>query len=86
MIIILDNCFSDNAIKATPLAKQTVELFAAVGADQRVFDNPSDLTRNLNCIFIRKLVEKVAFRKRKEEKSLVLLDIITNLQSYSNAE
>ena len=86
VVIILDSCFSGNAIRATPLAERTVELLAAVSADQRAFGKPSDSARILNRTFTARLAGEVAIRRGREEKSLVLSDVIANLRSHSNAE
>lgn len=86
IVIILDSCFSGNAIRATPLAERTVELIAAVSADQRAFGNPSNSARFLNRTFTASLAGEVAIRRGREEKSLVLSDVIANLRSHSNAE
>ena len=87
VVIILDSCFSGNVIRATPLANWTVELIAAVSADQLAFGNPSDSARIVNRTFTAKLAREVALRRRgREEKSLVLLDVIATPRSHSNTE
>lgn len=86
VMIILDNCVSDNVIRATLSKEQNVELLAAVIADQHAFGNPSDSARILNRTFTARLVGDVAIRRGRQEKSLVLSDVMAELRSQSNAE
>ena len=86
VVIILDSCYSGNAIRATPSAERTVELLAAVSADQRAFGNPSVSVRIRNRTFTARLAGEVAVRSGRDEKSLVLSDVIASLRSQSNAE
>lgn len=65
VVIILDSCFSCNVIRATPSAERTVEVLAAVNADQRAFGNPSDSARIRNRTFTARLAEEVATTRRK---------------------
>lgn len=71
-------------IRSTPRAERTVELLAAVVADQRAFGNPSDLARSVNQTFTARLAREVAIGREKEEKYLVLSDVIASLRSQSN--
>lgn len=86
VVIILDSCYSGNAIRATPSAERTVELLAAVSADQRAFGNPSVSVRIRNRTFTARLAGEVAVRRGRNEKFLVLSDVIASLRSQSNAE
>lgn len=86
VVIILDSCFSGNAIRATPLTERTVELIASVSADQLALGNSSDSARIVNRTFTARLAGEVAIRRGREEKSLLLSDVIATLRSHSNAE
>lgn len=63
-----------------------MQLIAAVSADQLALGSRSDSARTVNRTFTAKLAEEVAIRRGREEKSLVLSDVIANLRSHSNAE
>lgn len=84
VVIILDSYFSGNVIRATPSTERTVELLAAVSADQRAFGIPSDSARIRNRTFTARLAGEVAIRRGRKEKSLVLSDVLADLRSQSN--
>lgn len=86
VVIILDSCFSGNATRATPLTERTVELIAAVSADQLALGNPSDSARTVARTFTARLAGEVAIRRGREEKSVLLSEVIETLRSHSNAE
>ena len=83
---ILDSCVSDNVVRATPSKELNVELLAAVTAEQHAFGNPSDSARIQNRTFTARLVGDVTIRRRRQEKPLVLSDVMAELRSQSNAE
>lgn len=86
VVIILDSCFSGNATRATPLTERTVELIAAVSADQLALGNSSDSARTVARTFTARLAGEVAIRRGREEKSVLLSEVIETLRSHSNAE
>lgn len=86
VVIILDGCFSGNVIRAIPQGERTVEILAAVSANQLALGNPSLSGRNLNRTFTARLAGEVAIKRGREEKSFVLSDIISGLRCHGNAQ
>ena len=83
VVIILDSCFSDNDIRATPSQRRNVELLTAVIADQHALGTQLEYQ---NRTFTARLVGDVAIRMGRQEKSLVLSGVMAELRSQSNAE
>lgn len=84
VVIILDGCFSGKVIRAIPPAEKTVEILAAVGTDQLALGNPTVSARILDRTFTAGLPGEVTIRRRWEQNSLVLSEVIANLRAHSN--
>jgi hypothetical protein len=85
VVLIVDSCYSGDAMRGSALGR-SVEIIAAVGAEQKAFGNPSELARVKRRTFTSRLVDEVAIRIGRGEMSVSFAEIVGVLRSVSNPD
>ena len=87
VLLILDCCYSGAALRDINEHDRSVEIVAAVGADQRALGNNSTLARLQNKTFTSRVADEIAKRLgRADTTSLTLREIVEAMRSTSNKD
>jgi hypothetical protein len=85
VVLIIDSCYSGHATRGQALGR-SVEIIAAVGAEQRAFGNPSELARVQRRTFTSRLADEVAIRACRGNRSVSFAEIVGVLRNASNPD
>ncbi|KAI9782686.1 MAG: hypothetical protein M1839_004673 [Geoglossum umbratile] len=87
VVLILDSCYSGQAVRGLGPATRSVEIIASVAADQQALENAPNLSRVQHRTFTSRLADSVA-RKigRGDSSSVSFAEIVGELRSQSHSQ